>query len=66
MAGGIMPEGDGLRRAVKWLSERRLADPSAPRMKLIDEAATRFDLTPVEVDFLVSAWKEAATGGGPA
>ncbi|HET7755358.1 MAG TPA: hypothetical protein VFK85_15725 [Anaeromyxobacteraceae bacterium] len=57
---GIMPEGEGIRRALRWLSDRRLDDPSAPRMRLIDEAATRFDLTPVEVEFLVTNWKEAA------
>lgn len=57
---GIMPEGDALRRALKWLSERRLADAATPRTKLIDEAATRFDLNPVEVDFLLTSWKEAA------
>jgi hypothetical protein len=56
--GGIVPEGDGLRRALTRLSERRLENPSAPRAKLIDEAATRFDLTPLEVEFLVGNWKE--------
>ncbi len=51
-------EGDAIRNALKWLAERRLEDPSAPRMKLIDEAGRRFDLTPVEVEFLVSNWRE--------
>lgn len=64
MAGGIMPEGDGIRRALRWLSERRLEDPAAPRMRLIDEAAQRFDLTPVEVEFLTSSWKDAPDGPG--
>lgn len=56
--GGIMPEGDGLRSALKWLSDRRLEDPSVARGKLIDEAALRFDLSPVEVDFLLQSWRE--------
>jgi hypothetical protein len=56
--GGILPEGDGIRRALKWLAERRLEDAKAPRAGLIDEAALRFDLTPVEVEFLLSSWKE--------
>jgi hypothetical protein len=56
--GGIVPGGEGTRQALKWLSDRRLADPSAPRMKLIEEAALRFDLTPVETEFLVQHWKE--------
>jgi hypothetical protein len=61
---GMLPEGDGIRRALRWLSDRRLEDPSAPRMRLIDEASTRFDLTPVEVEFLVANWKEAAPDPG--
>lgn len=56
--GGVVPGGDGVRQALKWLSERRLADPAAPRMKLIEEAALRFDLTPLESDFLANHWKE--------
>jgi hypothetical protein len=56
--GGILPEGEGLRSALKWLSERRTEDPSLPRSKLIDEAALRFDLSPMEVDFLLQNWRE--------
>lgn len=56
-AGGVVPGGDAIRSALQWLSERRLADPDAPRMKLIEEAALKFDLTPLDVDFLVNRWK---------
>lgn len=55
--GGIVPSSDGLKSALRWLSERRQEDPSAPRGKLIDEAALRFDLSPVEVEFLLGNWK---------
>jgi hypothetical protein len=51
-------EGEGIKKAVRWLAEQRLADPKAPRMKLIDEAGTRFDLTPVEVEYLITSWRE--------
>jgi uncharacterized membrane protein len=54
---GILPEGDNLRAALRWLSDRRQEDPAAARGKLIDEAALRFDLSPVEVDFLLEHWK---------
>ncbi len=57
--GGVIPAGDGIRQALKWLSERRTQDPSAPRMKLIEEAALRFDLTPLETEFLTTNWKES-------
>lgn len=54
----VMPEGESLRRALRWLSERRREDPKAPRMKLISEASERFDLSPVEEEFLQRDWKE--------
>jgi len=57
-AKGILPEGDSLRRALRWLSERRLEDPKAPRAKIISEASERFDLSPVEEEFLLRDWKE--------
>ncbi len=57
--GGILPGGESIRSALKWLSERRLEDPAAPRGKLIQEAALRFDLSPVETDFLLNNWKES-------
>jgi hypothetical protein len=56
--GGITPGGEDLRRALKWLSDRRLEDPKAPRGKLIDEAALRFDLSPMDVEFLLREWRE--------
>ncbi len=56
---GIAGQGEALRRALRWLSERRQEDPKVPRLKLIEEAALRFDLTPAEADFLVMEWKES-------
>ena len=56
--GGIVPGSDGLKNALRWLSEQRKSEPAAPRMKLIDEAALRFDLAPNDVEFLAMNWKE--------
>ncbi len=50
--GGILPEGDSLQRAVRWLASQRMEGDKTPRDKLIDEAALRFDLTPMEAEFL--------------
>jgi hypothetical protein len=61
--GGILPEGESLRAALRWLSERRQEDAGAPRSRLIDEAALRFDLTPRDVDFLLQNWKDPTPGG---
>lgn len=54
--GGFMPEGEGLRRALRWLDDRVRDEPAADRSKLVSEASVRFDLTPVEEDFLLQNW----------
>jgi hypothetical protein len=52
----ILPEGESLRRAVRWISDRFRDDPKAGFGKLINEAAIRFDLSPLEVEFLMNNW----------
>jgi hypothetical protein len=54
--GGVVPEGDGLRKAMRWLDERVREEPGASRAKLIGEAAVRFDLTPLDEEFLLRSW----------
>jgi hypothetical protein len=56
--GGLPPKGDSLRKALVWLAEQRQADPKASRAKLISEAGQRFDLSPMEEEFLFGAWKD--------
>ncbi|MBW1750365.1 MAG: hypothetical protein JRJ37_06665 [Deltaproteobacteria bacterium] len=54
----IQPTGEALRRAVKYLSEKRLEDPQVNMVRLIDEACLKFDLTPKEGDYLIKFYKE--------
>ncbi|HUG37174.1 MAG TPA: hypothetical protein VML54_09515 [Candidatus Limnocylindrales bacterium] len=49
MAAGEAP----IKQAIKWLDEQLRDNPNANRMKLIDEAGRRFDLTPLDSDFLL-------------
>jgi hypothetical protein len=42
-----------IKQAVKWIDEQLTEDPKADRVKLIDEASRRFDLTPLDADFLL-------------
>ena len=42
-----------IKQAVKWLDDQLLDNPKADRMKLIDEASRRFDLSPLDAEFLV-------------
>lgn len=53
---GLMPEGESLRRALRWLDERVKEEPGLQRAKLVGEAAARFDLSPVEEEFLLVNW----------
>jgi hypothetical protein len=48
MAAGEAP----LKQAVRWLDEQLADRPGADRVTLVDEAARRFDLTPLDTDFL--------------
>jgi hypothetical protein len=54
----IQPQGENIRRAVKWLSEERQADAGANISKLVNQAAVQFDLNPMEVEFLTKFAKE--------
>ncbi len=51
-------EGEALRRAVQWISDRKREQPDLPLWRAIDEASVRFDLTPAESEFLLRNWRE--------
>jgi hypothetical protein len=42
----------GLKKAVEWISQRRRENPSASLVTLVEEACRRFDLNPLQADFL--------------
>jgi len=48
----IQPEGEALRRAVKWLSSERELHPEKPFAQLINDACMRFDLSPKDATAL--------------
>jgi hypothetical protein len=48
----ILPEGEQLRRAVRWISEMREERQDASLPKLINEACVKFDLSPADTEFL--------------
>ncbi len=45
---GIWPKGEGLRKALRWLAEERKHSLAS-----VEEAARRFNLSPIEEDFLI-------------
>ncbi len=42
-----------IKQAVTWIDEQLRDNPKADRLKLVDEASRRFDLTPLDADFLL-------------
>ena len=49
-----MPPGEDIRRAIKWISEQVQTDPSQSRLKLIEQAVFKFDLSPLDAEFLMN------------
>lgn len=46
------PQGDKIRKAVRWISDMCREHPDKSRVKIVKEAEVRFDLTPRECTFL--------------
>ena len=49
----MFPDGEELRRAVKWVSYELQVDPAQPLQPLVHKAIFKFDLTPRDADFLI-------------
>ena len=54
----IQPEGDSLRKAVKWIAEEERAGSSKTRRELMDAACLKFNLNPMEAEYLSRSLKE--------
>jgi len=54
----ILPEGDDIRKAVKWIGEERSVDPLKNAKALIEEACLKFDLSPVDSEFIARFVRE--------
>ena len=54
----ILPEGEEIRKAVKWISDMRQDEPQTRIEKLIEAACIKFDLSPIEAEFLTRFCKE--------
>ncbi|MGA2150670.1 MAG: hypothetical protein ABSG48_00710 [Geobacteraceae bacterium] len=49
----VLPKGEDLRRAVKWVSANLQEDPDQPVQPLVQDAIFKFDLSPMDADFLI-------------
>jgi hypothetical protein len=53
----VLPHGEALRRAVRWLTQQPQRDPAT-----LEQAAQRFDLSPLEEEFLLRYFGTAPPG----
>jgi len=54
----VQPQGEDIRKAVKWISEERKYNPEAVLSKLIEEACLKFDLSPMDAEYLRNFFKK--------
>ncbi len=56
--GTIQPKGEKVRQAVKWISSELQEDEKKSILRLIQQAALRFNLSPADEESLVSFYRE--------
>lgn len=54
----MMPQGEDIRKAVKWIAENLEANPEQLRTKLIEQAVFKFDLSPLDTEFLMNFFRK--------
>ena len=57
----VMPEGDAIRKAVKWISAHIEEKTSLQLKGLVQDAVLRFDLSPKEAEFLQEFYRKSKT-----
>jgi hypothetical protein len=55
----ILPEGEKIRQAVKWISAERLEDEKKPLSTLIGRAALKFNLSPKDEEYLNGFYRDS-------
>jgi hypothetical protein len=55
---GLLPEGEEIRRAVKWVSGMIQEDPDQPVQPLVQQAVFKFNLSPKDAEFLISFFSD--------
>jgi hypothetical protein len=54
---GVGPEGENVRKAVQWISDKQQYEGGGPLATLIEEASGRFNLSPKDEEFLFRFFK---------
>ncbi|HOD98796.1 MAG TPA: hypothetical protein PLB95_04105 [Syntrophales bacterium] len=54
----IMPDSDDVQRAIKWISQALEEKPDQSVGKMVEQAVFKFDLSPVDSEFLIGFFKK--------
>ena len=54
----LLPDGEDIRRAIKWVSGNIQENPGQPVQPLVQEAIFRFDLSPRDAEFLIGFFSQ--------
>ena len=54
----ILPEGEDLRKAIRWISGKLQENPCGQIMVLVNEAVFKFDISPKDARFLIDFFHE--------
>lgn len=55
---GIQPEGEELRKATKWISDKLQYESKVSLAEAIEQACVKFDLSPKDAEFLMRFFSE--------
>jgi hypothetical protein len=54
----LLPEGEDLRRAIKWISGNLQENPDQRVQSLVQEAIFKFDISPRDAEFLIGFYRQ--------
>jgi len=60
----LLPDGEDIRRAVKWVSGHLQENPGRPVQPLVQEAIFKYDLSPRDADFLIGFYSQKTKDEG--
>ena len=55
----VQPEGEEIRKAVKWISDERQYGADKTLIKLIEEAGLKFNLSPLDQEYLINFFRKS-------
>jgi hypothetical protein len=56
---GMLPDGEDLRKAVKWVSEELQKNPDQALQSLVQKAIFNYDLSPMDGEFLIGFFRKS-------